>query len=291
VEDVPSGWTVSLAASSLFGWTANSTTVRVTAPATAKPGIYHFTLVGSNWGRIKSTSATVEVSSDLPTARAPSVSIATKLSLGRLSDGSNTVTLRATWPAATDPSDPIVGYQAEHSVNGGAYGGTVSTSASTRTAAFRSLAFSASHRFRVRARDSDGDWSPWVQSGVLVWPSAVGDRSSSLVYSGTWRRNTSSPATGGSITTSTRAGASVRYRFTGLGVAVVAPTSATRGQARVYIDGVYRATIDLRTSTTQHRRVVYARSFGSSGTHTIELRVVGTAGRPMVSLDAFVVLS
>jgi hypothetical protein len=121
-------------------------------------------------------------------------------------------------------------------------------------------------------------------------PLAVGDRSSSLVYRGTWRQNASGPATDDSITTSTQTGAYVRYRFTGLGVAVVAPTSATRGKANIYIDGVYRATIDLVSSTTQHRRVVYARSFGSSGTHTIELRVLGTSGRPMVSLDAFVVL-
>jgi hypothetical protein len=53
---------------------------------------------------------------------------------------------------------------------------------------------------------------------------------------------------------------------------------------------VFRTTVDLRTSSTQHRRVVYARTFGSSGTHTIEWRVLGTSGRPMVSLDAFVVL-
>jgi subtilisin len=290
VEDVPSGWSVSPAASSLFGWTAISTTAKVTAPTTAKPGIYHFTLVGSNWGRIKSTTVTVEISSDLPTAKAPAVSIATKISLGRLSDGSNTVTLRATWPAATDPSDPIVGYQVEHSAGGGAYGGTVSTSAATRTAAFRSLAFSTTHRFRVRAQDGDGDWSPWVETAVSVSPSVVGDRSSSLLYHGTWRQNVSTPATGGSITTSTRAGSSVSYRFTGLGVAVVAPTSATRGHVKIYVDGVYRATIDLRSSTTEHRRVVYARSFGSSGTHTVALHVVGTSGRPMVSLDAFVVL-
>jgi subtilisin len=290
VEGVPSGWSVSFAASSLFGWTATSTTAKVTAPATAKPGVYHFTIVGSNWGRIKTTTVTVEVSSDLPTAKAPAVSVATKISLGRLSDGSNTVTLRASWPAATDPSDPIVGYQVEHSAGGGAYGATVTTSAGTRTAAFRSLAFSTTHRFRVRALDGDGDWSPWVETAVSVLPSAVGDRSSSLVYRGTWRQNVSTPATGGSITTSTSAGASVSYQFTGLGVAVVAPTSATRGQVKIYVDGVYRATIDLRSSTLQHRRVVYARSFGSSGSHMIELRVVGTSGRPMVSLDAFVVL-
>jgi subtilisin family serine protease len=290
VEDVPSGWTVTMGATSLYGWTGTSTTARVTVPTSARPGTYHFKVVGSNWGRIKSTTVTVNVSSDLPTAKAPSISVATQVSLGRLADGTNNVTLRASWPAATDPSDAIVGYQVEHSVNGGAFGGTVSTSAATRTAAFRSLAFSATHRLRVRAQDSDGDWSPWVETGVAVLPSSVSDRSTSLAYRGTWRQNISSPATGGSITTSSTTGATVRYRFTGVGVAVVAPTSPTRGKARVYVDGVYRATIDLRTSTLQHRRVVYARTFSTSGTHTIELRVLGTAGRPMVSLDAFVVL-
>jgi subtilisin family serine protease len=290
INDVPSGWSVGLATGSLYGWTGASTTARVTVPTSAKPGTYHFKVVGTNWGRVKSTTVTVEVSSDLPTARAPSVSIATNISLGRLADGANTVTLRASWPAATDPSDPIVGYEVEHSVNGGAFGGTVSTTAATRTAAFRSLAFSVTHRFRVRAQDRDGDWSPWVESAASILPGAVSDRSSALAYHGTWRMNVSSLATNGSITTSTQRGASVRYRFTGVGVGMVAPTSPTRGRASIYIDGVYRATIDLRTSTLQHRRVVYARTFGGTGTHTIELRVLGTSGRPMVSLDAFVVL-
>jgi hypothetical protein len=290
VEDVPSGWTVAMGTSSLYGWTGTSTTARVMVPSSAKPGKYQFKVVGSNWGRIKTTTVTVNVSNDPPTAKAPSVSVATHISLGRLADGTNTVTLRASWPAATDPSDAIVGYQVEHSLNGGAFGGTVSTSASTRTAAFRSLAFSATHRFRVRAQDTDGDWSPWVETAVAVLPSSVSDRSTSLAYRGTWRQNISSLATSGSITTSSTAGSSVRYRFTGLGVAVVAPTSPTRGKARIYIDGVYRATIDLQTSTLKHRRVVYARTFTASGTHTIEMRVLGTDGRPMVSLDAFVVL-
>jgi hypothetical protein len=73
-------------------------------------------------------------------------------------------------------------------------------------------------------------------------------------------------------------------------VAVVAPTTATRGKARIYIDGVLRTTIDLRTTTTKHRRVVYALDFGVSGTHTIEVYVLGTAGRPTVSIDALVIL-
>jgi subtilisin family serine protease len=290
VDSIPTGWTVGMSPTSLYGWSATSANAIVTAPSTARPGTYHFRVVGTNWGRVKSTTVAVEVSSDLPTANAPSASVATNLSLGRLPDGTNNVTLRASWPAATDPSDAIVGYQVEHSAGGGAYGGTISTSASTRTALFRSLAFSVGHRFRVRAQDSDGDWSPWVESAVAVTPSAISDRSTSLSYHLTWRRDLRSLATNGTITTSSTAGATVRYRFTGRGVAVVAPTTSTRGKARIYIDGVYRATIDLRTATVQNRRVVYARNFGAFGTHTIEMRVVGTAGRPTVSLDGFVIL-
>jgi hypothetical protein len=36
--------------------------------------------------------------------------------------------------------------------------------------------------------------------------------------------------------------------------------------------------------------VVYAASWATSGTHTIELRCLGTAGRPLISLDALVIL-
>jgi hypothetical protein len=70
----------------------------------------------------------------------------------------------------------------------------------------------------------------------------------------------------------------------------VALATSTRGRAYVYIDGVYRATIDTRSSTTQYRKVVYVRNWTTSATHTIELRVAGTSGRPTVSLDGFVVL-
>jgi hypothetical protein len=118
----------------------------------------------------------------------------------------------------------------------------------------------------------------------------VSDRSTLVTYRGTWARSASTYATNGGITTSTQAGAAVRYRFTGRTVAVVAPTSSLRGRATIYIDGVYKATIDLRTSSYIYRRVVYVGNWSSVGTRTIEVRVSGTSGRPTVSLDGFVVL-
>jgi hypothetical protein len=290
VSGVPAGWSAAMAASSLFGWTATSTSVRVTVPSTAKPGTYHIQVTGTNWGRTKSTSLTVEVASDLPTARAPIVSVLSKSSLGRSSTGTNSVTLRTSWAAATDPSDSIVRYEVERNANGGAWGWTRATSGSVRATSFSGLAFGTTYRFRVRAQDSDGDWSPWAISGVAVTPALVSDRSTLVTYRGTWFRYSSTYSTNGGITSSTQAGAIARYRFTGRTIAVVAPTNTSRGKATIYIDGAYKATIDLRTSSTIYRRVVYVGNWSASGTHTIELRVAGTSGRPTVSLDGFVVL-
>jgi subtilisin len=289
VDSVPSGWTAAMATTSLFGWTAKTASVRVTAPATAKPGTYHVQVSGTNWGRTDSATLTVEVAADLPTAKAPSTSVLSGSVLGLSSTGVNTVTLRPAWAAATDPSDPIVRYEVERSVNGGAYGWTVTTSGSTRSVAVAGLSFGTTYRFRVRAQDSDGSWSPWV-AGAAVIPGAVSDRSSLVTYRGTWSRYAHSPSTNGWITSSRQAGATARMRFTGRGIAIVALATSTRGRAYVYIDGVYRATIDTRSSTTQYRKVVYVRNWTTSATHTIELRVAGTSGRPTVSLDGFVVL-
>lgn len=288
IDSVPSGWSAA-ATSTAFGWTANTVFVRVTAPATAKPGTYEVQVSGTNWGRTKSTTLTVQVAADLPTAKAPTVAILSGSILGRSSTGTDTVTLRTAWPAATDPSDPIVGYEVERSVNGGAYGWTVATAGTVRSISVPGLRFGTSYRFRVRAQDSDGSWSPWV-AGPAVIPGAVSDRSSLITYRGTWRPYAHSLSTNGSITTSRQAGATARLRFTGRGIAIIALTNSTRGRATVYIDGVYRATIDMRSSTSVARKIVYTRNWSTSGTHTIELRVAGTSGRPSVSLDGFVVL-
>ena len=288
--DVPSGWTARLETPSLYGWDATGASVTVTVPATADSGTYTFKVVGRNWGRTRSSTITIEVVGDIPEASPPTAVAATKVSMGLLADGATTLTLRVGWPAATDPSDPIAGYEVQHSVNDGAWTSTIATTASSRTAVFRALTVSAGHRFRVRAQDTDGDWSGWATTPSPYLIVAVGDRSSAVTYRGTWRKMTHSAATGRTITTSTQRGATVTHRFTGRGVAIVAPTSAVRGKASVYIDGVLRTTIDLRTSTIRHRRVVYALDFGVSGTHTITIRVLGTAGRPMVSLDGIVIL-
>ena len=287
---IPSGWTATLTATSLLGWTVNATTATIKVPATAKPGIYELTVVGTNWGRTRTGTISIEVAGDGPTSLPPIAAVATGTSTGLLSTGAPTIAARVTWPAATDPSDPIVGYQVQHSVNGGTWR-TISTAATVRTATFSGLAAGASHRFQVRAQDADGFWSAWAVTATPYYISSLSDRSILLAYRGTWRKATSTSAIGKIITSSTARGASVTHVFTGRAVAIVAPISPTRGRAEVWVDGKYRTTVDLRSSTTRHRRVVYAISYAAAGTHTIQLRVLGTTGRPTVSLDGLVIFN
>ena len=289
VDSVPSGWSASFVTTSVYGWTSNGASVRVTAPANAKPGSYQVQVSGLNWGRTKSTTLTVNVAADVPTAKAPTSSVLRSSVLGKTSTGGTTVTLKATWAAATDPSDPIVRYEVQRNVNGGAFGWTVATSGSARSVSYAGLPLGARYQFRVRAQDSDGSWSGWATAGAAT-PLAISDRSSLVTYRGSWWRYDSPASTGGWITSSRQAGADARYRFTGRAIAIVAPTNSTRGKITVYVDGDYKATVDLYSSSATYRKVVYSASWATSRTRTIELRVAGTSGRPTVSLDGFIVL-
>ena len=50
-----------MAETSLFGWTAKSTTATLKVPSTAKAGTYKVKVVGTNWGRTSSSTVTVQV--------------------------------------------------------------------------------------------------------------------------------------------------------------------------------------------------------------------------------------
>ena len=71
VSGIPAGWTASLDRASVFGWSAKSALLNVTAPDSVAAGTYEITVKGLNQGRISAVVATVTVGKDLPTALAP----------------------------------------------------------------------------------------------------------------------------------------------------------------------------------------------------------------------------
>jgi subtilisin family serine protease len=283
VSGIPAGWTAHLDRTSVLGWTATSAVLNVTAPPSAPAGTYEFTVTGTNQGRSASIVAEVTVGKDLPTAATPnSVNVKTNVALA-----SSAATV-ISWPAASDLSSTISRYEFQHSRNGGAWTGTTATSGSVRSVT-KNLALGSSYLFRVRARDAAGNWSAWSEPTVPYLLTHTPDRSRALQYGGTWSKVTSSSATSDTLMSTTRNGATVRYTFTGKGIAAVLPRSSSRGWIEVRIDGAYAGKFSLWASSTKARRVVFSRAWSSIATRTIELRAVTSSTRKLVSLDAFIV--
>jgi subtilisin family serine protease len=202
--------------------------------------------------------------------------------------GSNTVGTTMTWPAATDDLTGIRDYQVQRSANGGPYGTiTASTTALSTT---RDLVFGTGYRFRLRARDGAGSYSP-AKDGAIVTASLVQDvKAPSTVYTGTWSLVSSSAVSGGQLHRSTKAGSTVTFTTDARAIAVVGRKGPTNGQAKIYVDGVYAKTIDLHRSSTQSKVVLYNVSWTSGAVHSVKVEVVATVGHPGVEVDAFAIL-
>lgn len=142
-------------------------------------------------------------------------------------------------------------------------------------------------RFRVRAIDGNGNTSDWTM-GTTIDGRLVQSQRATLA--GPWRTLRKRGASGGTSRFSVRKGAAATFRFTGRSVAIVAPTGAARGKARIIVDGKRVGVIDLHGSGHSQRRLVWARSWSTGHRHTLRIEVLGTNGRPRVDLDAFLVM-
>ena len=280
VSGLPAGTTASFNVSPT---TSTSASLAVTTPAdpTATPvGSYPLTITGVSGGITRTTTMTLVVADGIaPTLTAPRTTLVTNRILG-----STTVPVRVGWTAA-DPSG-VAADTLQRSISGGAWSG-VHLGAATATSVDASLPVGSSVRHQVRATDRLANTSDFVP-GPLVKASVTQQTSSAVTWSGTWHSVSSGSASGSSLRYATSAGAAATFRFSGSSVAWVAARGTTRGQARVYVDGVYAKTISLRASSGQSRSIVFTRNWSAYKAHTLRIVVVGTAGRPRVDVDAFV---
>ena len=228
-------------------------------------------------GRVASAAAALDQTD--PTAFAPnSFSFVTGAAIG------TTIKTRVRWPAGTDDLSGVASYALRQSVNGAAW--TTVTASTTSLYADRSLTFSTAYRYRVRAHDRAGNTGAYVD-GPQVRPKLTQQNGTGVTYGGTWTSRSSSSASGGSTRYATKAGAWVRFSFTGRAVAVVAPKGASRGSFKAYVDGTYVGTVSAYRSSSQSRMVLFARNWSSSGSHTVKLVLTGTSGHPRFDIDAF----
>lgn len=126
---------------------------------------------------------------------------------------------------------------------------------------------------------------------VLEPVTPADDNSTRIRYTGSWSRRAAPGAWNGNVTSSSTAGDSAAFTFTGRRVWWIAPMGVGGGRARVFVDGHLKATVDLamQPGAFTRRQTAYQQSFAAVGTHTLRIVVVGTPGLPRVDIDAFAV--
>jgi hypothetical protein len=191
---------------------------------------------------------------------------------------------KLSWAGSTDAGSGAVSYQVEESIDGGSFA-RIAIVATTSTT--RALGTGHTYRYRILARDLVGNVSGYA-TGPTITPSIAQSPTSKT---GTWGNSSSASYSGGSSWWASAAGATASYTTTGLrSISIVATRATARGSFKVYIDGVYKATVSTTATTTLYRSVVYEFHWTTPGTHTIKIVIVGTSGHPRVDLDAFLIV-
>lgn len=131
--------------------------------------------------------------------------------------------------------------------------------------------------------------TPTTTTTTTITSTRYQEASSAISYGGSWARAFHAGFSGGAVRWSRSRGASVTFRFTGTTVTWYGPKGPTRGKAKIYLDGVYKRTVDLYASQFAASRAVYSATFSTQKARQLKIVVLQTAGRPMVAIDAFVV--
>ena len=194
---------------------------------------------------------------------------------------SGRVPLRVRW-TGTDGGSGVARYRLEQSTDGHSW--TLASADVTRSYLDRPVSSGHAYRFRVTAVDGAGNASQRA-TGPTLSVSRYGETDGHISYSGRWGLIYGGDYWGVAVKSSSQAGAKATIRFTGRNFAWVGTTGPNRGKAEIYVDGTKVATVDLRSNTTQNRRVIWTKSWSSSTSRRVTIKVLGTSGRPRVDID------
>ncbi|MFJ6906686.1 peptidoglycan recognition protein family protein [Streptomyces griseoluteus] len=219
------------------------------------------------------TSAAVTVTADTTRPTYPTA-LAAQLGKGTVNTAGVPVTV--TWKAADDN-----GLRSQAATSPTAKALTA-TSTSWSTTAKSATAT----KFALTATDLAGN-----TASASVTRTATLVQESSAKATGTWTKRSSSSYLGGYSASSGTTNASLTWTFKGRSVAWIASRASTSGAVKIYVDGTYQATVDLKSATTAYRQAMWTKTWSSAAQHTLKIVVVGTSGRPTVTTDGIAVLN
>ena len=151
------------------------------------------------------------------------------------------------------------------------------------------FSFVAGHSYRLRVRGIDlaGNVGAWA-TGATFTVKRYQESSTLIKWSGTWSRLASSSYWGGASRTSTRSGSTAKITFTGRRAALVTRVGPSRGAMSIYVNGVFLTTVTINATTTAYRRVVWEKTWTTSATRTITVKLLSVPNRTRGDVDAFV---
>ncbi len=207
----------------------------------------------------------------------------------------STVRLEVHWTGAdtAGPGSGIDHFRLDRTTDGGSTWRTLASAIADGGADTMYVAVAPSTgtvRFRVTAYDHAGNASTST-AGPSMTVRVNQQGVAAAVYRGTWTTKTVSGDSGGTDKRTSAKGASVTYTFSGRAFALVTSSSASTGDVDVYVDGKLQPTpLVTTTGIGKPRWVVWSRRWTSVGTHVIRLVNRATATRPVLAVDAFVVV-
>jgi bacillolysin len=250
----------------------SATRLRMAVAGDAAPGVYPLSVTATDGATTQKLSLVLIFDNDAPTAQVSAVSMAPGDSVA--SDGH--VPLHVAW-SATDVTSGI----ASTALTDGAATIPGAPPSSTDQAA------DGTHSIVATATDAAGNTGTSAPFGVQQ--SSAQETAATLTKKLKWLTS-SAPTPWGTTLFSKTNGATASYTFDGTSIAWVSARSPRSGKAKVYIDGVLKSVVDLKSALSASSVIVYVASGLSNGQHTIRIFVNGTSGRPRVDIDGFVAL-
>jgi hypothetical protein len=217
------------------------------------------------------------VSGSVPSAR-PGPVQAHLIQKSVMSGGANpTVPYKISWTQGTCPA-------------GSTYNVTVTTGGSS-TVAFTGTTLSTKVNLAVGSSSTIAvDCGQGESTTTNV--TSTGFQENAASYSGTWHSTSFAGAWGGTARYTAAASASATFHCASCrALAWVTDEDSAHGSAKVYIDGVLKATINTQSSSTLNRVIAYKFEWASDGAHTVRIVNVATSGHPRMTVDGFLARS
>jgi hypothetical protein len=175
-----------------------------------------------------------------------------------------------------------VNFKATDNVKVGSVSGTSPSAAklaATATTWSTSSKVGSAVTFTVAATDLVGN-----AGKASVARTTVLQPETSAKRTGTWTTKKVTSHLNGKALSSSKKNTKLTFTFTGRAASLIVGRSTKAGKASVYVDGKKVATIDTKASKTLYRQAIWSRTL-TAGKHTVQVVVLGTSGRPAVTVD------